>query len=128
MVSEGTLVIDGDQSGAAGAVSVASGATLGGTGSVGGSVSVPSGATLAVEVDGGTADELTITGTLTLAGNLNITHVGAPTETQYRVATASSINITGLEITGEAEWRLGLRNGNTELWVYLPSGSLFMFR
>jgi autotransporter-associated beta strand protein len=119
-VSEGTLVIDGDQSGATGVVSVASGAILGGTGSIGGSVSVPSGATLAVEVDGASADELTITGTLTLAGNLNITHASAPAASEYRVATASLIDITGVTVTGETRWVPELRNGAAELWIVGP--------
>jgi autotransporter-associated beta strand protein len=119
-VSEGTLVIDGDQSGATGAVSVASGAILGGTGSIGGSVSVPSGATLAVEVDGVTADDLAISGTLTLAGNLNVTYASAPAASEYRVATASSIDITGVTVTGETRWVPELRNGAAELWIVGP--------
>ncbi|NLF72045.1 MAG: hypothetical protein GX575_23680, partial [Candidatus Anammoximicrobium sp.] len=46
-VSAGTLLVNGDQSAATGAVTVQSGATLGGTGTLGGPVTVESGGTLA---------------------------------------------------------------------------------
>jgi len=53
-ISAGTLRIDGNQSAATGAVTVTSGATLGGTGTVGGSTTIQSGATLAPGASPGT--------------------------------------------------------------------------
>ncbi|MBB6428192.1 autotransporter-associated beta strand repeat-containing protein, partial [Sphingopyxis sp. JAI128] len=62
-VGAGTLLINGNQSGATGATSVASGAALGGTGTIGGDVSIADGGILA---PGGTGGP----GTLTINGNL----------------------------------------------------------
>jgi autotransporter-associated beta strand protein len=69
-VSAGTLLVNGDQSGATGAVTVAAGATLGGTGIVGGATTIQSGATLSPGASPGT---LSFTQGLTLAagGNYN---------------------------------------------------------
>ena len=53
-IAAGTLRIDGNQSAATGAVTVTSGATLGGTGTVGGSTTIQSGATLAPGASPGT--------------------------------------------------------------------------
>jgi autotransporter-associated beta strand protein len=64
-VSEGTLLVNGNQSGATGTVSVASGATLGGTGTVGGAVSMAATATL--EPGSAGVGTLTVTGAVTLA-------------------------------------------------------------
>jgi fibronectin-binding autotransporter adhesin len=61
-VSAGTLLVNGNQSGATGLTSVASGAMLGGNGTIGGSVSIADGGTLAAGSDG--------VGTLTVNGNL----------------------------------------------------------
>jgi autotransporter-associated beta strand protein len=67
-VNGGTLLINGDQSAATGAVSVNnSGTTLGGTGTIGGAITVNSGAYLR----GGTGGSAT--GTLTLANNVTLT-------------------------------------------------------
>jgi fibronectin-binding autotransporter adhesin len=63
-VNAGTLLINGSNSGATGAVNVANAATLGGNGTIGGAVTVVGGATLA---PGTTSDS---TSTLTLASNL----------------------------------------------------------
>jgi fibronectin-binding autotransporter adhesin len=60
-VSGGTLFVDGDQSGATGLTTVASGGTLGGTGIIGGDVSV---------ADGAVSPGRTGPGTLTVNGNL----------------------------------------------------------
>ncbi|NBW96543.1 MAG: hypothetical protein EBR28_07375, partial [Planctomycetia bacterium] len=67
-VMAGSLVVQGDQSAATGAVVVASGATLAGTGTVGGSTTIQSGATLAPGASPGT---LTFTQGLTWAGGGN---------------------------------------------------------
>ena len=61
-VNAGTLLINGNQSGATGLTSVASGATLGGTGTIGGNVAVADGGTLAAGSGG--------VGALTINGNL----------------------------------------------------------
>ncbi|RUU04852.1 autotransporter outer membrane beta-barrel domain-containing protein, partial [Mesorhizobium sp. USDA-HM6] len=65
-VSSGGLYVDGDNSAATGAVSVASGATIGGKGEIGGDVTVADGATLSPGSADGTP------GTLAIAGNLNL--------------------------------------------------------
>jgi len=75
-VSEGTLLINGDQSGATGTVTVASAATLGGDGRIGGAVTLESGGTLKpADAGGGVPTKLTIggafdyeNGTLDLSG------------------------------------------------------------
>jgi fibronectin-binding autotransporter adhesin len=51
-VDAGMLMINGDQSGATGAVSVASGATLGGSGTIGGNTTIASGGTITAGNDG----------------------------------------------------------------------------
>ena len=61
-VDAGSLFVNGDQSGATGLTSVATGALLGGSGIVGGNVVIADGATLAAGTDG--------VGTLTVGGNL----------------------------------------------------------
>jgi fibronectin-binding autotransporter adhesin len=65
-VISGTLLINGDQSGATALTSVASGATLGGVGTIGGNVTVADGATLAAGSNG--VGTLAINGDLTLGG------------------------------------------------------------
>ncbi|ASR43603.1 hypothetical protein BEN78_09685 [Xanthomonas citri pv. mangiferaeindicae] len=66
-VTAGTLLVNGDQRLATGATSVASGATIGGAGTLGGDVAVTSGATLAPGVAAGAPGTLTIAGDLSLA-------------------------------------------------------------
>lgn len=65
-VNAGTLFVSGDQSAATGLTSVVSGATLGGTGTIGGDVAVADGATL----NPGGVDGLP--GTLNIGGNLSL--------------------------------------------------------
>ncbi|MFZ4594446.1 MAG: beta strand repeat-containing protein [Verrucomicrobiaceae bacterium] len=67
-VSAGTLLINGNQSTANGAVGV-TGATLGGNGTIGGAVSVNAGGILAPGSAEATAGTLTLTSSLTMAGN-----------------------------------------------------------
>jgi fibronectin-binding autotransporter adhesin len=64
-VNAGTLLVNGNQSAATGLTSVVSGATLGGSGTIGGDVVVADGGTLA---PGNSPGTLTINGNLTLAG------------------------------------------------------------
>jgi len=68
LVNAGTLLIDGNQSGATGNVSVASGATLGGVGTVGGATVIQG--NLAPGTDG-TAGTLSFTSSLDLANSLD---------------------------------------------------------
>ncbi|MBO9697028.1 MAG: autotransporter-associated beta strand repeat-containing protein [Sphingopyxis sp.] len=69
-VLAGTLLVNGNQSAATGLTSVASGATLGGTGIIGGSVNIADGATLAPGAGGPGA--LTINGNLALASGATL--------------------------------------------------------
>ncbi|RST53953.1 autotransporter-associated beta strand repeat-containing protein [Variovorax sp. DXTD-1] len=65
-VNAGTLIVNGNQAAAAGATSVAAGATLGGAGTIGGNVSVADGATLSPGNLGSVPGTLAINGNLTL--------------------------------------------------------------
>ncbi|MCI0150755.1 autotransporter-associated beta strand repeat-containing protein, partial [Paraburkholderia sediminicola] len=70
-VSAGSLLVNGNQSGATGQTSVAAGATLGGTGTIGGSVMVANGGILTPGVPGPAPGQLTINGNLSLgAGSI----------------------------------------------------------
>ncbi|HWW57263.1 MAG TPA: autotransporter-associated beta strand repeat-containing protein [Sphingopyxis sp.] len=69
-VLAGTLLVNGDQSAATGLTSVASGATLGGFGTLGGDVTIADGATLAPGAGGPGA--LTINGNLALASGATL--------------------------------------------------------
>ena len=64
-VNTGSLYVDGDQSAATGATTVASGAVLGGKGTLGGGVTLADGATLA-------PGSIGAAGTLTINGDLNL--------------------------------------------------------
>ncbi|MEG0868268.1 MAG: autotransporter-associated beta strand repeat-containing protein [Hafnia sp.] len=72
-VSAGSLMVNGNQAAATGTTTVASGASLGGTGTLGGNVTIANGATLASGSNNGTGGTLTINGNLTLndLSNLN---------------------------------------------------------
>ena len=65
MVNAGSLYVNGDQSAATGATTVASGATLGGNGTLGGDVTVADGGTLAPGAQGAI-------GTLAIKGSLSL--------------------------------------------------------
>ena len=77
-VSNGTLLIDGNQSAATGATSVLNGGTLGGTGTIGGNVSV---------ADGGTLSPGDSPGTLTINGNLAL---AAGAKLDYQLGAAGT--------------------------------------
>jgi len=64
-VQVGTLLVDGDQSGATGTTTVQSGGTLGGTGIIGGDVAVANGGAFSPG-DAGAAGTLTVNGSLAL--------------------------------------------------------------
>jgi autotransporter-associated beta strand protein len=67
-VSAGTLLINGDNSAATGAVSVSSGATFGGSGTIGGATTAASGSFLSAGSASGTAGTLTFNSTLNVSG------------------------------------------------------------
>ncbi|MDX8497990.1 autotransporter outer membrane beta-barrel domain-containing protein [Mesorhizobium sp. VK4C] len=81
-VLAGTLLVNGNQSGATGLTSVAGGATLGGSGAIGGGVTVADGGTLSPGGSSGAAGTLTIAGALTLSNssalNYNFGQAGTP--------------------------------------------------
>ncbi|TPI12452.1 autotransporter outer membrane beta-barrel domain-containing protein [Mesorhizobium sp. B4-1-3] len=73
-VNSGTLLVNGDQTGATGLTSVAGGATLGGTGIIGGNVTMADGSTLSPGGSGNAAGALTINGNLTLSGGTSLAY------------------------------------------------------
>ncbi len=120
-VSAGTLRIDGDQSAATGAVTVASGATLRGSGTTGGAVSLQGGAIIAgtsgqiftmagLNLDGSslinvalgapsTTELFRVNGNLTLDGTLNVTDAGGFAQGVYRIFNyTGSLSDGGLSI------------------------------
>ena len=84
-VNAGTLLVHGRLAGA-GAVNVARGATLGGTGSIAGAVTVASGGRLAPGASPGT---LTLSGTLTLAA-------GSTTSVELNARTLAADSVQGM--------------------------------
>jgi len=100
-VSEGTLLVNGTNSGA-GSLNVNSGATLGGSGTIGGNTVISSGATLS---PGNSPGVLDILGGLTLEGTVFMELNGLARGTQY-----DAINVGGTLDYGGA---LTLNFGNT---------------
>lgn len=93
-VALGTLLVNGDQTAATGAVTVNSGATLGGSGTIGGATTIANGGTL---TPGGTAGSsfavLAFTGGLTLGGD--------STNTVMQIAGSTrGTNYDGITIMG----------------------------
>ena len=121
-VSEGTLLVNGNQGTASGLVTVASGATLGGTGTIGGNLAsdagsiiapgasigtlttlapVVIGGSLAIEVDATSSDRLTVGGSLDIStASLDITALAAPAETAYVIASYGVLTGTFASVTG----------------------------
>ncbi len=114
-VNAGKLLVNGNNSAATGAVSVNGTSTLGGTGTIGGAITVAStakidpgatigtltasGATtvngkLAIQLNGSSADQLAVTGTLSIAsGTLEITAPGAgATQPVYIIAKYGTLS------------------------------------
>jgi len=123
-VNGGTLRINGNQSGATGAVNVSATATLGGTGTLGGPLTVSSGGSIApgvttgtltasagavvagtlnCDVDGTSVDTLAVTGNLDLTGaTLAVSPSGAgATQSSYVIATYTG-TLTGTFIVSPA--------------------------
>ena len=98
LVNEGTLDIQGDNSAATGAVTVAATATLGGSGNIGGNVTIQSGGrqSITVAATAGAQVTRTITGSLNLAGGdlIDLTAAATPAGGSYVLVTATG-GITG---------------------------------
>ena len=94
-VSAGTLLINGDSSLATNTVTVASGATFGGTGTNGGNVVVNSGGKL---VPGGlnAVGALTLTNNLTLNGGTLYLDLGNVAGTGDQVVVGNALNVSGV--------------------------------
>jgi fibronectin-binding autotransporter adhesin len=97
-VNAGTLLINGNQSAATGAVTVTgSGTTLGGTGTIGGAVTVNAGANIAPG-NGGNTTAILSTGALTLAptSNFRVDLNGTTVGSQYdQLNVTGSVTLTG---------------------------------
>ena len=109
IVSNGVLLVNGDSSATTNTWTVRSGATLGGTGTIGGAVILSTGA-FATNVVG---LPLTVTKGLTLNGNtMNVTTLSALGDGDYLLITNTSatpisgsfpvVNVTGAGVTGTA--------------------------
>lgn len=141
VVNDGTLLVNGDNSAAIGAISVNNAAILGGTGSLGGAVTLAATATLApgapgasagtlataanvsgsgklaIEVDGATADRLDLTGSGVIditSLNLDITTLGGGTTEPAYVIVDSASAVTGAAFASVT----GLPSGYTLVYNY----------
>ncbi len=128
-VSSGTLLINGNQSAATGAVSVASGARLGGTGQIGGAVTIQNGGILS----GQTGGILTMAGlTLNNTSNLNLALGAATPSTLFQVngnlTLDGVMNVTNVGGFGQGLYRLfnytGALTNNGLNFGTLPTGVL----
>lgn len=119
VVALGTLTINGDNSGATGAVTVNGGATLGGSGTIGGAVTVQSSGMLAAGNSPGT---LTFNDNLTLlAGSTNIMEI---TDVAYDILMgdgANTLTIAGETVFDFTGFAGGVTNGFT-----LALGDMFV--
>jgi len=91
-VNAGTLLINGDQSGATGSVTVTGGSTLGGTGTVGGATTLGTGAKLSPGSN--SASTLTFSGNLTATNAINNTNAFV-----FTLGTASDLVVVGGTLT-----------------------------
>jgi trimeric autotransporter adhesin len=114
-ISVGTLLIDGDNSAATGAVNVASPATLGGGGIIGGAVSVSTGAVISPGDNG--AGNFTLNNGLTLAGSYSWDLVALSTATAGTDFDRLTLTVGDATITGAG---LGLNLG-----AFAPSADPF---
>ncbi|WP_244285190.1 autotransporter-associated beta strand repeat-containing protein [Acetobacter persici] len=125
-VQAGTLLVNGNSTGATGAVTVESGAALGGTGEIGGSVTVLSGATLTPGAAG--AGTLGIRGSLTLAdGSVAQYDLGQPWVAggaqNDLVKVGGDLHLGGtLNVASDAQSGANLADGVYRLYEY--GGSL----
>ena len=97
LVSGGTLMVNGDHRAATGAVTVAWGATLAGTGLIGGPATIQNGGTLSPGSN--SIGTLTFAGSLNLqAGCTNLVEINKTTGTADRVAVAGALQLGGVLI------------------------------
>ncbi|BCX49623.1 hypothetical protein HAHE_35310 [Haloferula helveola] len=117
-VTGGTLLVNGDNSGATGAVTVSTGATLGGTGTIGGAISIDDGTlapgasigtltadaaitdtgsgTLLIEVDGNNGDQLVVNDSIDVSNlDLSISEINPLVGTVIIVDGDASATVTG---------------------------------
>ncbi|TPK44216.1 autotransporter outer membrane beta-barrel domain-containing protein [Mesorhizobium sp. B2-5-4] len=111
-VNSGTLLVNGNQSGATGLTSVAGGATLGGTGIIGGDVTMADGSTLSPGGSGNAAGALTINGNLILSGGTSLAYnfgqANAPGGALNDVVNVGNLTLDGtLNITPTAGGSFG---------------------
>jgi rhamnogalacturonan endolyase len=129
-VSAGTLLVNGNQSPATGAVSVASGAILGGAGILGGAVTVNSGGAMAPGSGG--AGTLTISNSLALDSDAILNFELGATNASDKVAVSGALvlggtlNVTGLTGFGTNTYTLftcgGALSGTLPVIGTMPSG------
>ncbi len=139
-INAGTLLINGNQSGATGAVAVNNGATLGGNGTVGGTVTVNSGGILSpgnspglqnmtslALTDGGNynwqvVDATGVAGTgfdsINLSGSLDLSALTGGTDFQVNLWSLSS---TGPDVNGNAT---NFNNTLDQSWTLVSTGNV----
>ena len=122
-VLAGTLLVNGNQSAANGAISVSSAATLGGTGTMGGGLTFGSGALFAFN----SAAPLTVSGSVTFTsaatfGVGSLTGLSSSTPDATYPLLAGNVNLTGLANFGSAS-AYDLGGGKTAYFqALIPSG------
>jgi autotransporter-associated beta strand protein len=119
-VLAGTLLVNGNQSGAGGAISVATNAVLGGTGTMGGNLTFGSGALFAFNA----AAPLTVSGSVTFTsaatfGVSSLTGLTSSTPDATYPLIAGNVNLTGLANFGSGN-AYDLGGGKT---AYFQAGS-----
>jgi fibronectin-binding autotransporter adhesin len=123
-VSAGTLLVNGDHSVATGNVSVSTGATLGGIGTIGGAVTVDAGGAIRGGAPGGTgtlsvANNVTINSTASTNGILRVEASRTGGDGVNGTANASMISLTSGGILnlnpGTGKFTIDLVNGATPL-------------
>ena len=92
-VNAGTLIVNGNQTGATGSVSVTSGATLGGTGTIGGATTVASGGTITGNTNG-TIGTLNLASSLTINGTY-VADVSSTSNSADNLAVAGTLTLGG---------------------------------
>ena len=139
-VSGGTLLVNGNNSGATGAVTVAAAGILGGTGTIGSTVTMQAGSTFTTQFSGGTIDPLDIFGDLDLSAASNLLSVvgsgiagpwtilnysGTLTGTfesspgysvNYGTGSNSSITITAISLPGDFNTNGMVDAGDYVVW------------
>jgi fibronectin-binding autotransporter adhesin len=106
-INAGALLINGNQSGATGAVSVNNTGTLGGTGTVGGAITVASGGIIRGGDD-------TAVGTLTIGNGLTL-NGGSTVALRINAAGTTDATYQGLSSTGSNNSLLSITGGTTTI-------------